>query len=415
MLRIRAFQGLVPDPAQVADIACVPYDVLNTEEARVLAEGKPNTLLRVDRAELELPADTNPYSDAVYAQAKKNFERLQSVGALRRESAPAIYLYQQRMGAHTQTGLAAVCHVDDYVHERAENPNAKDIIKKHEKTRKDKEDDRTKLIGTLSAETGPVFLTYRGQPEIDALIAAQQKGTPTYDFTAPDGIQHTVWRIIEPSVLTLLQDEFAKLPAAYVADGHHRTASAARVALELRGRGASTVDSDWFLCVLFPGNQLQIMPYNRTVKDLNGHTKEQFLAKVGAAFSLSPATSPKPEQPGDIRMYLDGQWHALAWKPAADANPLARLDVEGLQVRLLAPVLGVDDPRTSKRVDFIGGIRGTDELVKLVDSGKAAVAFSMYPTTVQQLMDIADADQIMPPKSTWFEPKLRSGLFVHTF
>ena len=415
MLRIRAFQGLVPDPAQVADIACVPYDVLNTEEARVLAEGKPNTLLRVDRAELELPADTNPYSDAVYAQAKKNFERLQSVGALRRESAPAIYLYQQRMGTHTQTGLAAVCHVDDYVHERAENPNAKDIIKKHEKTRKDKEDDRTKLIGTLSAETGPVFLTYRGQPEIDALIAAQQKGTPTYDFTAPDGIQHTVWRIVEPSVLAALQGEFAKLPAAYVADGHHRTASAARVALELRGKGAGTVDSDWFLCVLFPGDQLQIMPYNRTVKDLNGHTKEQFLAKVGAAFSLSPATSPKPEQPGDIRMYLDGQWHALSWKPAADANPIARLDVEGLQVRLLAPVLGVDDPRTSKRVDFIGGIRGTDELVKLVDSGKAAVAFSMYPTTVQQLMDIADADQIMPPKSTWFEPKLRSGLFVHTF
>ena len=415
MLRIRAFQGLVPDPAQVADIACVPYDVLNTEEARVLAEGKPNTLLRVDRAELELPADTNPYSDAVYAQAKKNFERLQSVGALRRESAPAIYLYQQRMGAHTQTGLAAVCHVDDYVHERAENPNAKDIIKKHEKTRKDKEDDRTKLIGTLSAETGPVFLTYRGQPEIDALIAAQQKGTPTYDFTAPDGIQHTVWRIVEPSVLAALQSEFTKLPAAYVADGHHRTASAARVALELRGKGESTVDSDWFLCVLFPGNQLQIMPYNRTVKDLNGLTKEQFLAKVGAAFSLSPASSPKPEQPGDIRMYLDGQWHALSWKPAADANPIARLDVEGLQVRLLAPVLGVDDPRTSKRVDFIGGIRGTDELVKLVDSGKAAVAFSMYPTTVQQLMDIADADQIMPPKSTWFEPKIRSGQFVHTF
>ena len=415
MLRIRAFQGLVPDPAQVADIACVPYDVLNTEEARVLAEGKPNTLLRVDRAELELPADTNPYSDAVYAQAKKNFERLQSVGALRRESAPAIYLYQQRMGAHTQTGLAAVCHVDDYVHERAENPNAKDIIKKHEKTRKDKEDDRTKLIGTLSAETGPVFLTYRGQPEIDALIAAQQKGTPTYDFTAPDGIQHTVWRIVEPSVLAALQSEFTKLPAAYVADGHHRTASAARVALELRGKGESTVDSDWFLCVLFPGNQLQIMPYNRTVKDLNGLTKEQFLAKVGAAFSLSPASSTKPEHPGDIRMYLDGQWHALSWKPAADANPIARLDVEGLQVRLLAPVLGVDDPRTSKRVDFIGGIRGTDELVKLVDSGKAAVAFSMYPTTVQQLMDIADADQIMPPKSTSFEPKLRSGLFVHTF
>ena len=415
MLRIRAFQGLVPDPAQVADIACVPYDVLNTEEARVLAEGKPNTLLRVDRAELELPADTNPYSDAVYAQAKRNFERLQSVGALRREAAPAIYLYQQRMGNHVQTGLAAVCHVDDYVHERAENANAKDIIKKHEKTRQDKEDDRTKLIGTLRAQTGPVFLTYRAQPGIDALISAQQKLAPVYDFTAPDGIQHTVWRVADAAVIGALTAEFAKLPAGYVADGHHRTASAARVALELRAKGEGSVDSDWFLCVLFPGNQLQIMPYNRAVKDLNGLTKEQFLAKVGEAFTLTSGASPKPEQPGDIRMYLDGAWYALSWKPAADADPISRLDVEGLQQRLLAPVLGIDDPRTSKRIDFIGGIRGTDELVKLVDGGKAAVAFSMYPTTVQQLMDIADADQIMPPKSTWFEPKLRSGLFVHTF
>ncbi len=415
MLRIRAFQGLVPDPAQVADIACVPYDVLNTEEARALAEGKPNTLLRVDRAELELAADTNPYSDAVYAQAKKNFERLQTVGALRREPAPTIYLYQQRMGNHVQTGLAAVCHVDDYVHERAENTKAQDIIKKHEKTRQDKEDDRTKLIGTLRAQTGPVFLTYRGQPEIDAIISAQQKGTPTYDFTAPDGIQHTVWRVTDPAILQTLQDEFAKLPAAYVADGHHRTASAARVALELRAKGAGSVDSDWFLCVLFPGDQLQIMPYNRTVKDLNGLTKAEFLAKVGAAFLLAPATSPTPSQPGDIRMYLAGAWYALSWKPAADADPISRLDVQGLQQLLLDPILAVGDPRTSKRIDFIGGIRGTDELVKLVDSGKAAVAFSMYPTTVQQLMDIADADQIMPPKSTWFEPKLRSGLFVHTF
>lgn len=415
MLRIRAFKGLVPDPAQVADVACVPYDVLNTEEARVLAEGKPNTLLRVDRAELELPADTNPYSDAVYAQAKKNFERLQAVGALRRESAPAVYLYTQRMGTHTQTGLAAVCHVDDYVHERAENPKAKDIIKKHERTRRDKEDDRTKLIGTLRAGTGPVFLTYRGQPEIDALISTQQSAAPTYDFTAPDGIQHTVWRVTDAAAIAALSAEFAKLPAGYVADGHHRTASAARVALELRAAGTGSADSDWFLCVLFPGNQLQIMPYNRAVKDLNGHTKEQFLAQVGNAFHLTSGASPKPEQPGDIRMYLDGAWYSLTWKPASDADPISRLDVEGLQQRLLAPLLGVDDPRTSKRIDFIGGIRGTDELVKLVDSGKAAVAFSMYPTTVQQLMDIADADQIMPPKSTWFEPKLRSGLFVHTF
>jgi uncharacterized protein (DUF1015 family) len=415
MLRIRAFQGLVPDPAQVADVACVPYDVLNTEEARVLADGKPNTLLRVDRAELELPPETNPYSDAVYARAKANFERLQTVGALRRESAPAVYLYQQRMGDHVQTGLASVCHVDDYVHERAENPKARDIIKKHERTRQDKEDDRTRLIGTLRADTGPVFLTYRDQPEIDAIVAEQKKAAPIYDFTAPDGIQHTVWRIADPAVLEKLAGGFGKLPAAYVADGHHRTASAARVGLELRAKGASTPDSDWFLCVLFPASQLRILPYNRAVKDLNGQSEDDLLTAARQVFSVKSDSTPNPEGPGDIRMYLGGKWYALRWDPSAETNPIARLDVEGLQQRLLAPALGVDDPRTSKRIDFIGGIRGTAELEKLVDSGKAAVAFSMYPTTVQQLMDIADAGEIMPPKSTWFEPKLRSGLFVHTF
>ena len=415
MLRIRAFQGLVPDPAQVADIACVPYDVLNTEEARILADGKPNTLLRVDRAELELAPDTNPYSDEVYSRAQENFHRMQQAGALRRESAPAVYLYQQRMGTHVQTGLATVCHVDDYVHERAANPRAKDIIKKHERTRQDKEDDRTRLIGTLRADTGPVFLTYRDRTEIDTIVVRETTAAPTNDFTAPDGIRHTVWRITDPAVLQKLVAEFAALPAAYVADGHHRTASAARVGLELREKGASTADSDWFLCVLFPASQLQILPYNRAVKDLNGLTPEQFLAAVGKAFTLTPGSSPTPSQSGDIRMYFGGQWHSLAWQPASDADPISRLDVESLQQRLLAPVLGIADPRTSKRIDFIGGIRGTGELVKLVDSGKAAVAFSMFPTTVQQLMDIADAGQIMPPKSTWFEPKLRSGLFIHTF
>lgn len=415
MLRIRAFRGLVPDPAQVADIACVPYDVLNTAEARVLAEGKPNTLLRVDRAELELPPETNPYSDEVYARAKANFTRLQEVGALRRESAPAIYLYQQRMGNHVQTGLAAVCHVDDYVHERVANPLARDIIKKHERTRPDKEDDRTKLIGTLRADTGPVFLTYRNRAEINAIVSRETAKGPTNDFTAPDGIRHTVWRITEPAVISALVAEFATLPTAYVADGHHRTASAARVGLELRGKGAATADSDWFLCVLFPESQLQILPYNRAIKDLNGLTPAQFLAAVGKAFTVTPDSTATPAKPGDIRMYLGGKWNALGWQHGADADPISRLDVEGLQQRLLAPVLGIDDPRTSKRIDFIGGIRGTAELTKLVDSGRAAVAFSMYPTTVKQLMDIADAGQIMPPKSTWFEPKLRSGLFVHTF
>ena len=415
MLRIRAFQGLVPDPAQVADIACVPYDVLNTDEARVLAEGRPNSLLRVDRAELELPAGTDPYSDEVYARAKSNLERLQANGALSRESAPAVYFYRQQMGSHIQTGLAAVCHVDDYVHEREKNPAAQDIIKKHEFTRQDKENDRTRLIGTLRANTGPVFLTYRDRAGIDAVAKATTAGAPTYDFTAPDGIRHTVWRLTDPSTLASLAGEFGALPKAYVADGHHRTASAARVALELRAKGQSTPDSDWFLCVLFPASQLQILPYNRAVKDLNGLTSEAFLAAVSKAFTVAPASSPSPSHPGDIRMYLDGKWHQLTWTPPADADPCSRLDVEGLQRRLLSPILGIEDPRTSKRIDFIGGIRGPAELVKLVDSGAAKLAFSMYPTTVGQLMDIADAGQIMPPKSTWFEPKLRSGLFVHTF
>jgi len=415
MLRIRAFRGLVPDPPQVADIACVPYDVLNTDEARILADGKPNTLLRVDRAELELPPETNPYSDEVYARAKANFARLQESGALRRETAPAIYLYQQRMGNHVQTGLATICHVNDYVHERVPNPLARDIIKKHERTRPDKEDDRTRLIGTLRADTGPVFLTYRDRKPIDSIVARETSAAPTNDFTAPDGIRHTVWRITDPAVIAALITEFAALPAAYVADGHHRTASAARVGLELRAKGAATTDSDWFLCVLFPASQLQIFPYNRVIKDLNGLTSAQFLSAAEKAFTVTPHSAPAPARPGDVRMYLDGKWSALGWQHALDSDPISRLDVEGLQQRLLAPVLGIEDPRTSKRIDFIGGIRGTGELTKLVDNGKAAVAFSMYPTTVQQLMDIADAGQIMPPKSTWFEPKLRSGLFIHTF
>jgi len=419
MLRIRPFTGLSPAPEVVEELACVPYDVVNREESAALAAGKPHSLLHVDRAEIDLPPDTDPYSDAVYAKANENFLKLQQDGALRREAVPCVYLYQQRMGSHVQTGIATVCHVDDYVHERADNSKAKDLIKKHERTRQDKENDRTRLIRTLRANTGPVFLTYRGRTAIDELVAAQQKvAAPTYDFTAPDGIQHTVWKITDAALLDTLVKEFGELPVAYVADGHHRTASAARVGLELRSndpQADGNQDYDWFLCVLFPADQLQILPYNRAVHDLNGLSKADFLTKVGEAFSLQADGNASPTEPGQIRMYLDGQWYNLAWKPADDADPISQLDVSALQDRLLAPILGVDDPRTSKRIDFIGGIRGPGELVRLVDSGKAAVAFSMYPTTVDQLMAIADADQIMPPKSTWFEPKLRSGLFVHTF
>ena len=339
-------------------------------------------------------------------KARENFLALQGRGALIRETEPCVYLYQQRMGSHVQTGLAAVCHIEDY---------ERDSIKKHEKTRREKEDDRTRLIGTLGANTGPVFLTYRDSAEVDALVADILATAPLYDFTAPDGIQHTVWRVPSGDALV---NALAKLPSSYVADGHHRTASAARVGRERREKNPNHNGSEeynWFLCVLFPASQLQILPYNRAVKDLNGHSNEAFLAAVARVFELKPNGSPTPAGPGQIRMYLDGSWYDLAWQPGPSADPIAQLDVTGLQDRLLAPILGIDDPRTSKRIDFIGGIRGAAELVKLVDSGKAAVAFSMYPTTVAQLMAIADANQIMPPKSTWFEPKLRSGLFIHTF
>ncbi len=407
MLKVKPFQGLRPRPDAAEEVACVPYDVVNAEEAAILALGKPHSLLHVDRAEIGLPVETDPYSPAVYSAARENFLRMQRSGVLIRESEPCMYLYRQRMGSHVQTGLVAVCHIDDY---------EQNLIKKHEKTRKDKEDDRTRLIDMLSADTGPVFLTYRDRPEINAFMAhCTERTAPLYDFQAPDSIQHTVWRVPAGAEFTAA---FQDVPCAYVADGHHRTASAARVGRERRAANPNHTgneDYNWFLAVLFPSEQLQILPYNRAVKDLNGLDGESFLRAVSTVFRVQSNSSPVPERPGDIRMYFAGRWHGLIWQPAAGADPVSRLDVTGLQDRLLAPILGIDDPRTSKRIDFIGGIRGTDELAKLVDSGKAAVAFSLYPTTVEQLMDIADAGQIMPPKSTWFEPKLRSGLFVHTF
>src|SRR6202453_313398 len=405
MLRIKAFQGLRPVSSLVSQVACVPYDVVDRNEAAALAKGNPYSLLHVDRAEIDLPESTNPYSAEVYQKALENFQMLQSDGTLMREGAPCVYLYQQRMGSHVQTGVAAVCHIEDY-----EN----DIIKKHEKTRRDKEDDRTRLIDTISADTGPVFLAYRDSAEINALVADVQKEAPLFDFTAPDGIQHTVWRVAGGNGIV---SAFAKIPVSYVADGHHRTASAVRVGRERRAKNPDhdgTENYNWFLAVLFPASQLQILPYNRSVHDLNGRTPEAFLAEISKTFTLSENPVPAPAESGRVSMYLAGKWYGLTWTPAPDADPISRLDVTVLQDQLLAPVLGIDDPRTSKRIDFVGGIRGTDEIVRLVDSGKGGVAFSIFPTTVTQLMDIADANQIMPPKSTWFEPKLRSGLFIHT-
>jgi uncharacterized protein (DUF1015 family) len=404
-MRIRAFQGLVPQPALAPEVACVPYDVVNTAEAAALAAGRPRSLLHVDRAEIGLPPDTNPYGDAVYAKARENFLALQRDGALVRETEPCLYLYQQQMGAHTQRGLVAVCHVEDYDAE---------LIKKHEKTRKDKEDDRTRLIDTLGANTGPVFLTYRDDAAMTALVDAKTREQPLHDFTAPDGIRHTAWRI--PGGAEWVKT-FAGVPRSYIADGHHRAASAARVARLRRTRNPAhqgDEDYNWFLCVLFPASELKILPYNRIVSDLNGHTPESFLAKVKATFGLEPNAAPSPDAVGRVSMFFGGKWYGLRCLADANAGPVAQLDVSVLQDKLLAPLLGIDDPRTSKRVDFVGGIRGPAELERRV-SAEGGVAFSMFPTTVAQLMAIADAGEIMPPKSTWFEPKLRSGLFIHTF
>ena len=404
-MRIRAFQGLVPVPALAPEVACVPYDVVNATEAAALAAGKPHSLLHVDRAEIDLPPTTDHYSDAVYAQAHANFLQLQREGTLIRETEPCLYLYQQQMGPHVQRGLVAACHVEDY---------DANLIKKHEKTRKDKEDDRTRLIDTLSADTGPVFLTYRDEPAVNALVAQLVKTEPRHDFTAPDGIRHTAWRI--PGG-TAWQQAFGQVPVTYIADGHHRAASAARVARLRRSRNPQhqgTEDYNWFLCVLFPASELKILPYNRHVFDLHGLTPAAFLEKVQANFGLVEGADPAPNAVGHVSMYLGGKWYGLRCPVDAQADPVARLDVSVLQDKLLAPLLGIDDPRTSKRIDFIGGIRGTGELVQRVEA-QGGVAFSLYPVTIAQLMDIADAGQIMPPKSTWFEPKLRSGLFVHTF
>jgi len=404
-MRIRAFQGLVPQPALAAEVACVPYDVVNSTEAAALAAGKPRSLLHVDRAEIDLPAQTDPHSDEVYAKADENFLKLQREGVLGREAGPSLYVYQQQMGTHRQRGLVAVCNVEDYDAE---------LIKKHEKTRKDKEDDRTRLIDTLGANTGPVFLTYRDEAAVTALVNAKTQEKPLHDLTAPDGIRHTVWRIAGGEEWI---KAFGKVPVSYIADGHHRAASAARVARLRRERNpkhTGAEDYNWFLCVLFPASELKILPYNRLVFDLNGHTPSAFLAKVKETFGPSENASPSPAAVGDVSMYLGGKWYGLKCPADAKADPVARLDVSVLQDKLLSPLLGIDDPRTSKRVDFVGGIRGTGELTKRVDA-EGGVAFSMFPTTVAQLMEIADAGQIMPPKSTWFEPKLRSGFFVHTF
>jgi uncharacterized protein (DUF1015 family) len=409
-MRIRPFTGLVPAPRFASAVAAVPYDVVNREEAYELAKDNPLNLLHVDRAEIDLDDDIDPYSPAVYAKARETFLELQQHGVLIRETGPCMYAYRQIMGEHSQTGLVTVCHTEDYRDE---------VIKKHEKTRPDKEDDRTRLVDTLSANTGPIFLTYRSHAGVTALInTVTENEPPLYDLTASDGVRHQVWRLPLGKCVSITSIFESDIPCAYVADGHHRAASAFRVSQmrrEANPEHNGSEDYNWFLSVLFPGTELAILPYNRAVKDLNCLSREEFLEKVGNIFKVETTTEKVPTQAGNACMYMKGQWYKLTWQPSSSASPIDQLDVSILQDQLLKPLLAIDDPRTSKRIDFIGGIRGTDELEKLVDSRQFSVAFSMYPVTVDQLMAISDADQIMPPKSTWFEPKLRSGLFIHTF
>ncbi len=394
MARLYPFRALRPRPELAARIAAVPYDVVNVDEARALADDNPYSFLRVSRAELELPPGTDPYADVVYERAAANFAKLRSSGFVV-EDEPSVYFYRLRMGAHTQTGLAACFSIDEY---------DRDIIKKHERTRRDKEDDRTRHMMALRAQTGPVFLTYRAKPEIDAIARRVESGAPLFDFEAPDHVQHTIWRVTG-SDRDALVAAFATIPALYIADGHHRAASAARARTPGRDRG--------FLAVAFPHDQVQILPYNRVVKDLGGQTPDAFLQKVRDAFTIEPGPA-APVRRGDIAMYFGGKWHTLRPRTAPDpADAIGSLDVSVLQDRLLAPILGIQDVRTDKRIDFVGGARGTAELERLVNGGTAAVAFSLYPVAVSELMAVSDAGAIMPPKSTWFEPKLRDGLLIN--
>lgn len=406
MAAIHPFSALRPPPDQAKQVSSVPYDVVNSEEARKLAAGNPLSFLHVSRPEIDLPDGTDPYSDAVYRKALDNFQGLIQNCPLQAEEVPSLYLYRLIMGDHEQVGLVACCSVNEY---------DQDFIRKHERTRRDKEDDRTRHMLVLKAQTGPVFLTYRARPEIDTIVMQTMMTNAVYDFIADDGIQHTIWHV--PDAVRFVQ-AFREVPYLYIADGHHRAASASRARAELKEQSfGHTGDEEYnfFLTVIFPDNQLQILPYNRVVKDLNGQSKKEFLAKVRQAFSVTEDGKPAPVQPGMWSMYLDGRWYELrladgAKQPQGLVNSL---DVSVLQDRLLDPILGIKDVRTDKRIDFVGGLRGTQELERLVNEGKAAVAFSLHATTVGDLVRVSDAGEIMPPKSTWFEPKLRDGLLIH--
>lgn len=399
-------------PAKDADkIACPPYDVILSDEARKMAEGNPISFLHIDKPEIDLPVETDLYDSSVYAKGRENLDKFIAQGILKEESKPCLYVYAQTMNGRTQYGIVAATSTEEY---------DKGLIRKHELTRKDKEEDRTRHIQTLAATTGPVFLTYPDDKKINALVAEICKKAPVYNFTTEDKITHQVWVISDDNTIKELTEEFKKIPLLYVADGHHRSASASNNARQKRAQNPNHTGGEsynYFLSVIFPASHLYVMAYNRLVKDLNGMTEQQFFDALKQNFEIEKTTLQVPPARHQVCMYMDKNWYLLTAKPTAfdESDAVGSLDVSILQNKVLAPLLAIQDPRTDKRISFVGGIRGTKELVDKVDSGKYKLAFSMYPTSIEELMKVADQNLIMPPKSTWFEPKLRSGLLIYKY
>jgi uncharacterized protein (DUF1015 family) len=409
MAQLLPFRALRPPAALAERVASVPYDVVDADEAREIVEAEPLSFLRVVRPEVNLARGTDPHDSAVYRQGAAALRSLEAQGALERDPEPALYLYRLEADRHVQTGAVGCCAVDEYDRE---------LIRKHERTRPEKEADRTRHLLSLGAHAGPLLLAYRGREAIDREVERCLEATaPLYDFAASDGVRHTVWKAVEARPLC---EGFHQVPALYVADGHHRAAAASRARAALRVADPDHDGSEkynHFLAVLFPAEQLQILPYNRVVRDLGGRRPEELLAAVAAVMSVTSIGAQEPEGRGSFGMYLDGRWHHLrAPRELVEApDPVASLDAAILQDRVLGPLLGVDDPRTSDRIAFVGGARGLEDLARRVDAGEAGVAFALHPLGVEQLLEVADAGRILPPKSTWFEPKLRSGLLVHEF
>jgi len=409
MTLIRPFKGLRPTSGHADDVIAPPYDVLNTAEARARANGRPWSFLHISKPEIDLPEGTDPYADEVYAKGKENLDKQVSAGILERDKEESYYLYQLQMGEHVQTGLVAIASVADYDVNR---------IKKHEFTRPQKEDDRVNQIDALNAQTGPVFLTYKNSPEVDVLLETVLSTKPDVDITADDNIRHTLWSVADKSVVSKITEMFDSMESLYIADGHHRSAAASRVASMRKSgtEGQKDASYDYFLTVIFPDNQMKILDYNRVIKDLNGLSVDELIKQVSERFDVTEsAEAVRPDGAGIYGMYLDKRWYRLKIKSSLIPvnDPVARLDVSLLANELIEPVLGISDPRRDHRIDFVGGIRGLAELEKRVNSGEMAIAFSLFPTSLADLMAVADANEVMPPKSTWFEPKLADGLVSH--